>query len=275
MPKIDLLKDHSLSFLDVETTGLDPYSGDRICEAAIIKYRNGKILESFQSLIDPERPISSGAAAVNGITSRMVKGKPLFKKVAPRILLLIKDTVLVCHNAPFDLGFLAAECQMAGFAFPKCPVIDTLAIARQCFSFYSNSLGSVAASLGIEIKNAHRAMADVQTTMEILAKFSVTLKARGIESLDELLSIRSAPRGRRRNSPSVPPHLKEAVENKKPIKIKYVSGMGEYTVRVVEPIEIVLDNGCLYLVAYCRLRKAERSFRLDRIVKINQINQID
>src|SRR3989338_7978764 len=78
--KTAFLKDYTFSFFDVETTGLSSQNGDRICEVAILKYKNEKIIDTFQTLINPLRPISEGALAVNGITPRMLKGKPLFRE---------------------------------------------------------------------------------------------------------------------------------------------------------------------------------------------------
>ncbi|MCX5657775.1 MAG: 3'-5' exonuclease [Candidatus Omnitrophica bacterium] len=101
-----LLKDKKLAFLDVETTGLSPLCGDCICEVAILSCNGGEIENEFSSLINPRIPVSPGAYAVNRISENMLRRAPLFSEVAMDILKLLKDRIIVCHNAGFDLGFL-------------------------------------------------------------------------------------------------------------------------------------------------------------------------
>jgi len=276
MVNIDFLSENEFTFFDVETTGLDPHYGDRICEVALLRCKNGKTLGSFQGLVNPERSISSGAYAVNGINQRMLKGKPIFKEIAPKVISLIENSIIVCHNAPFDLGFLHAECRREGIKIPASPVIDTLILARRCFRFYRNSLGDIALDLGINIAGVHRAMADVETTLAVFTRFMQDFKVRGITTLEEIFSLQASSRYQRpKGLSAIPPHLEEAVESKKPVKIKYVSAMGTHSVRTVEPKEIVSDRDYLYLIAYCRLRNAERNFRLDRIIEISPLEETD
>jgi DNA polymerase-3 subunit epsilon len=271
LPESDI-KEITFAFFDVETTGLEPYYGDKICEVAILKSRNGLQVGSFQSLVDPGRKISPGAYAVNGITLKMLKGKPKFSQLATDILRMLEGAVVVCHNAPFDLGFLEAELNWAGLSMPDYLVVDTLSLARRCFRFYSNSLGNVAESLGIKVRQEHRAMGDCITTQRVFQRFIENFKWRGITTLDELISLQNEPSRRRWNQEFVlPPHLYEAVENKRPLQLRYVSREGRMTERIVEPLQIERAGDYLYLVGHCRLREAERMFRLDRIVELKTI----
>src|SRR3990172_9266134 len=107
------LEDITFCFLDVETTGLDCQNGDRVCEIGLLKRKSQKTIDSYTTLIDPECEVSEGASRVNGITNDMLKGKPKFSEVAEFILKFIGDAAMVCHNAPFDLGFLNQEFKMA------------------------------------------------------------------------------------------------------------------------------------------------------------------
>ncbi len=184
-----MIKDITFAFFDVETTGLEHYSGDKICELAILKSRNGQNVSSFHTLIDPGRPISEGAYAVNKITPQMLKGKPKFSQIAEDILKKLKGTVIVCHNAFFDIGFLRAELNVLNLPFPSCPIVDTLSLARRYFDFWSNSLGNIARHLGIEIdyEQEHRAMGDVQTTQRIFQRFMQDFEKKGIDPLSEIL----------------------------------------------------------------------------------------
>src|SRR5262245_52270452 len=111
-------------FLDVETTGLDPYLGDRICEIAVLKTQGEQTLDVFHSLINPGRPISPGAYAVNHISADMVKDAPYFSELAQPFLDFIKETVLVGHNARFDMSFLATQLGGLNLPRPQNHVVD-------------------------------------------------------------------------------------------------------------------------------------------------------
>lgn len=186
---LPILLNTTFVFLDVETTGLDPFRGDKICEIAILRSRHRRELNSFHSLIDPGRSISPAAYAVNGITKEMLIGKPKFTEVATEILKILHKAVIVCHNAPFDIGFLESEIETAGLSFPKFPVIDTLTISRRHFNFYSNNLGDVAKCLRIEVDQQHRAMSDVITTEKIFWELIKDLQHRRVGALGSILSL--------------------------------------------------------------------------------------
>ena len=175
-----------LVFLDVETTGLSAQDGDRICEIAILrKEKSGRIVR-WHSLINPKRPISPGAAAVNKITEEMLREAPEFSKVAKKVLKLIEGGAMVCHNARFDLSFVSMEMAFCDLAMPVLPIVDTLRLARQHFSFPSNSLGNIAGFLNIKTPGKHRAMADVDTTYRIFRHFWGELNKKGIKRLEEI-----------------------------------------------------------------------------------------
>jgi len=194
MVRIDFLKDYTFSAFDVETTGLNPYTGDRICEIGLVQSKNGKTIKSYQTLIDPLRPIAYSAYAVNGISNAMVKGKPHFGKIAKKLVSMIKGTVMVCHNAQFDLKFLQAECLSANIEVPSFKVIDTLLLARRCYNFERNNLGLIAAELEIKPSGEHRALADAETTLEIFKRFASDFKDKGIDSLDKILELQRVQR---------------------------------------------------------------------------------
>ena len=108
------LHEAPLAFLDVETTGLRPDLGDRVVEIAIVRVEGPTEITRFVSLVNPQRRLSAGAMQINGITPDMVANAPTFPDLLEPLLPLITDVVLVCHNAPFDLGFLEAELRRAG-----------------------------------------------------------------------------------------------------------------------------------------------------------------
>lgn len=153
--------------VDVETTGIEAWDGHRICEIALLKFLRGNVIDSLVSLVNPLRPISPGASAVNGITDAMVAGAPLFTDLLPGILSFMDNDVLVFHNAPFDLSFLRMESRLAGREWPGNHVIDTLVLARRTGRFGSNSLPAICRELGIG-SGFHRAEADAYAAGKLL-----------------------------------------------------------------------------------------------------------
>lgn len=179
------------SFLDVETTGLEPSRGERIVEIGILRCQNGKVLREFDSLIHPEKKIPPEVQAIHGITDEMVRKSPKFAQVFAPVQEMLRGSVLVCHNAPFDVGFLQAEFKRLGAPFPNCPILDTLSLARRQFRFGSNTLGSVARQLGISTDGWHRALSDVRILKEVFDRFLEDFKRRGIHTLEEILSLQT------------------------------------------------------------------------------------
>lgn len=252
---------HTFAYLDVETTGLSPWFGDRICEIAVVRCEGDRVIQSFDSLLNPERPISPGAARVNGLKDFELKNAPRFIDIAERVMALTKDTVIVCHNVPFDLGFLSSELGRINRHLPTFLTLDTLEIARGYFDFDSNSLQSIAHWLDIEVASAHRALDDALTTREVLKYFVHKLRSIDIEHT-------IAPYYPPITSPlelNLPPVIEEALQSKKRLLIRYVDRKGDVSERWVTPKQILVLNDYLYMVAHCHLRDDERNFRLDRI----------
>jgi DNA polymerase III subunit epsilon len=153
--------------IDVETTGLEPGDGHRVCEIALLRFLRGTVVDSIVSLVNPLRPISPGATAVNGITDAMVAPAPCFPDLFPGILEFLGDDTTVFHNAPFDLSFLRREARLAGGRWPRNPVIDTLVLARRTRRFRSHSLSALCGTLGIG-SGFHRAAADAYAAGKLL-----------------------------------------------------------------------------------------------------------
>ena len=169
--------------------------------------------------------------------------------------------MIVCHNVPFDLGFLSSELGRINQHLPTVLTLDTLEIARRYFDFDSNSLQSIAHWLDIEVAGAHRALDDVFTTQAVLKYFAYKLKSTDIE-----LAI--APYYPPITSPqelNLPPVIEEALQSKKRLLIRYIDRKGVVSERWITPKQILVLNDYLYMVAHCHLRDEERNFRLDRI----------
>ena len=145
---------------DTETTGFSPTT-DRIVEIGAVKFRNGVVVEEKSWLINPERDIPYWATKVHGITDAMVKEKPTFKEAYPAFQEFIQGSVLMAHNAKFDISFVKAEIERAGYDIPSNMVIDSLKLFRKWYpKSTSHTVESVARDAKVETDTLHRAEAD-------------------------------------------------------------------------------------------------------------------
>ncbi|RCK73483.1 MAG: DNA polymerase III epsilon subunit [Anaerolineae bacterium] len=252
-------------FFDVETTGLDPYAGDRVCEVGIVVAQGDQILETYTSLVNPLRPISAGAAAVNGLSDEILRNQPTFAEIADEVVRRLHGQVVVCHNAPFDLGFLQSELTRLGRSWQPYQIIDTLQLARKYFHFASNSLSAVANALGIVVQDAHRALGDALTTYRVFRYFQQQLSAQSDLSASVPWQAPRKPDFGPASGFDLPPLLRQALDTQSDIEILYQDGSGNLTRRRIRPTQILSGSGIVYVVAYCHLRGEERSFRLDRM----------
>jgi len=265
--------------LDTETTGLKPYLGHRVVEIAAVRLENWQRVGEFSRLIQPERPMDPGAAAINGIYDRDLVGQPIFADVAAELAAFLDGALLVAHNAAFDAGFVGQEFAIAGYAaqrLPGEPVLPqpwlcTLELARRHFYFGKNNLGHIARRLGVRVGRAHRALTDVYTTAEILKRMARDLEKKRFVTTADLLHAQGGPI----YTPpapvtAVPPLIAQAIAHKQIITIRYLSRSGE-TRRRVSPKFVTEGEGAAYLVAYCHERQAQRTFRLDKIFDVEWV----
>jgi len=161
--------------LDTETTGLDPFTGDRIVEIGAVElYNHMPTGEVYHQYINPERDMPAGAFAVHGLSIEFLSDKPVFAKVAQDFLDFIKDSRLIIHNAAFDMKFLNAELDWS--SHPQIPMkqaLDTLAIARKKYAGAQNSLDALCRRFGID--NANRTLHGALLDSEILAEVYLEL----------------------------------------------------------------------------------------------------
>ncbi len=263
-----------LAVVDVETTGLAARNGDRVCEIAVLRVEAGRAPVLLDELVNPGRPIGSGASRVNGITDEDVADAQAFGQLIPAVNTMLSGAVFVAHNAPFDLSFLAAEYAAAGAELPVGPVACTLALARRHFRFASNSLGNLARSLGVPpSRQAHRAGGDVETTLGVFRAILEQLRAAGCRDLGDLLAAHGAGPAVSPQTigavpaPALPEPLARALASNGRVTIRYSDQRLRITERVVRPIAVRHNR----LVAYCYLRQAERTFQLERIEAVWEV----
>jgi len=169
------IKDTSFIVFDTETTGLDP-SGDRLVEIGALKIIDGKITDQyFETFINPGMSIPFMASNINKITDDMVADAPSDTEVWKDFKEFIgEDSVLIAHNAEFDMGFIRALCDREGLTqgdVPEC--ICTLKMSRTIFKGEKgHTLKKCAERMGVEYdtEKAHRALYDVQVTAQVFQK---------------------------------------------------------------------------------------------------------
>ena len=155
--------------VDLETTGTA--TSDAITEIGAVKVCNGVILDQFQSLINPRRPISALITQITGITNDMAATAPAAEEVLPRFLEFAYGCVLVAHNARFDIGFLQRGCATLGYSWPDFAVLDTVTLARRALprtEVPNYKLGTLAAYFHTPTKPTHRALDDALATTTVL-----------------------------------------------------------------------------------------------------------
>jgi DNA polymerase III subunit epsilon len=161
---------------DTETTGLDPFTGDRLVEIGCIELLNGFLTgQTFHRYINPERDMPAGAFQVHGLSTEFLKDKPLFAEVCEELLAFIGDAPLIAHNAMFDLGFVNAEldrCKRALIARER--IIDTLMLARRKHSAGPYSLDALCQRYGIDKsqRTKHGALIDAELLAEVYLELS-------------------------------------------------------------------------------------------------------
>jgi DNA polymerase III subunit epsilon len=254
------------AFLDFETTGLSPWFGDRICEVGIVVTEGKRIKATYQQLVNPERPLSPGAASTSHLSDTELMQAPLFRQVVDEVEAHLHDAVIVCHNARFDLQFLDSEFQRLGRVVQIPNLIDTLFVAREYFELPSYTLSALSAAFKIQNADAHRALAGALTDRGIFFAMMDSLKETG-KTLDDFIGIYNSPAWPN-DGIQLPAQLGEAIYSGKRIQITYVDKDGERTTRWITPIQVMGLADYIYLRAHCHLRNDERTFRLDRIVEL-------
>ena len=177
--------DTTYCVLDLETTGLSAKT-EKITEIGIMKIKDGEVLEEFCEFVNPEKHIPERVQEITKITDDMVKDAPTIEEMFPKVLEFIKGTVLVAHNATFDIGFLKTIAKDLGYEFDYT-YVDTLPLARKLYpELKKHKLGKIAEHLKIKVEVAHRALDDVDTTVKVLREMMKTLKERGAKTVGDI-----------------------------------------------------------------------------------------
>lgn len=178
--------------LDTETTGLEPKQGHRIIEIGCVEIINRrKTNKHYHQYINPDREIDEGAYNVHGISNEFLADKPRFKQIAQEFINFIRDSELIIHNAPFDVGFLDHELRKLGIKWGKiehfCTVTDTLTMAREKHPGQKNNLDALCKRYEIDNskRDLHGALLDAQILLDVYLAMTGGQEALALGSMEE------------------------------------------------------------------------------------------
>ena len=269
-PTDNFLNNRAFIAFDTETTGMWA-AANRVVEIGAVKFWPGRDeSETFQSLINPERPIPEEVIQIHGITDDMVADRETAQPVLERFIEFCGgDTILIAHNAPFDISFISCELDRTGLTFGDNPIIDTVDMARRFFpQLPSYSLLSLSKHFEIVEFQNHRALSDAlmvwKLFLRIIEKFPPVSNLKAFKKLLTVYTM-SQWKVEQRELPEEYRPLKQAIENNLAVEIVYAGVGKKAQPRVIRPTEVHCLGAIFYINAFCEKAKAERTFRLDRI----------
>jgi len=186
-PDLQPLRELAYTVFDTETTGLQPSAGDEIIAIGAVHIVDGRLRRDdvFDQLIDPRRPLESAAVRIHGITPEMLAGRPPIGRVLPAFAKFCEGTVLVGHNAAFDMRFLELKELTTGVRFAQ-PVLDTLLLSEVLHpDLDGHAFEAIAQRLGVPVAGRHTALGDAIATGEVFLRMVPLLAERGIRTLGE------------------------------------------------------------------------------------------
>jgi DNA polymerase III epsilon subunit family exonuclease len=274
-----ILGDIEFISFDVETTGLSPIVA-RLVELSGVKFRLGDCnVSTFSSLINPGCLIPPEVTAIHGITDEMVCDAPCISEVIPSFLQWIgsNDTVLVAHNAPFDLGFLRVAMAKLQLTPPSNRVIDTLPLARRVLVDAPNHrLKTLVDFLALEAGEYHRALADSHHVRNILNH--IASPAHGLTTWAALYELGCVSNFSKEEADQwgvfeTPKELLDQVEAIRQaisdgFAVSFLYKGMRASRRKISPIAVIQNRGNYYLTGNCHRMQEERTFRLDRMFEL-------
>lgn len=188
------LRNLTFVVFDTETTGLNPSKGDEIIQIGGVRVMGTRILydETIDQLVDPQRHVPPESVAIHHIQPEMLRGQPTIDKVLPHFHHFCEGSVLVAHNAAFDMRFLQLKEELTGLRFDH-PVLDTLLLSWVAHpNFDTHNLEDIAKRLDIHIVGRHTALGDALVTAEVLVRLIPLLEAKGIYTLEDAMMASAA-----------------------------------------------------------------------------------
>ena len=267
-----LWKDSTIVAFDAEMDGAFPLGFD-FCEIGAVKWQNGEIVDEYQTLIRPRKVMSDFVIGIHGITNEMVQNSPRVDEVLPGFLDFIKDSVLLAHHAPFDLGFLMADVEKLSLPQPSNSIICTSLLSRHLVpESPDHKLQTLMKFFDLDAGQAHRALDDAKSCLQLGLK---CFERAGKVTIDDLIQLQGVSfqwddfsMDILRNRIEGFPLLLESLEEGVSCRIRYQGGTTPGKERTIRPIGIVRGPGRDFVQAHCTRSKQDKRFYLDKITAI-------
>jgi len=260
---------------DTETTGMwAPVH--RLVEMGGVRFSiDDGTTDSFSELINPQRPMPPEVIPIHGITDQMVASADTAENVLRRFAEFCGDSILIAHNAPFDLSFVVSELERFSLPLWNNPVLDTVDISRKAIPGQkSYSLLALSQSLKLADSQLHRAHADADLVRQLFLKsLSLFQSVDSLESLNGVADVMTFEEMRPRPVSLSPEKtlLGEAIARGGRVEIHYARPDSAVTVRIIQPKWLHSRRSSTYLTAFCEMAQDERTFRLDRILEMKAV----
>ncbi len=270
-PKMPLGECTFVAF-DTETTGTG--AGARLLEIAGSRFRGEEFLGRFDALIDPEVPIPEESIRVHQITEEMVRGQSKAKDVLPAFFAFAGDAILVAHNAPFDASIIGLELTRHRLAAPANPILDSLKAARRMYPAGAHSLDTLIDLIGLPRQDArHRAFGDAELVRHLVRKMTASLGGdrSPIEAIVEFTGEPEFLETHVLEPPLLPEAirlLEKACREKTKVNLHFDSGPTRAQKKIVKPSIYYDWNGTTFLEAICDDEGFSKTFRVEKIVKV-------
>ncbi len=255
---------------DTETTGKFPLVAE-IVEVAGVKWRNGQVIDTFQSLVKPKEKMGDFVISIHHITNEMVVHAPVISDVLPQFEAFIKDSILIAHHAPFDMGFLALEYEKLKIPLPESKVICTCLLSQKTNPKSTNHrLATLVALFGVKVDQAHRALADSRACLEVGLK---CMEAVGPQAtLEDIYKAQGGGLDWNRHSMKdllqneTTRNIVEAASKQLVLEITYQGGSNPGQPRNITPQGLVRNPIGDYVVGLCHRENREKRYYLNRIL---------
>jgi DNA polymerase-3 subunit epsilon len=269
-------RDYTYVSFDTETSGKYPLVAE-VVEVAAVKWQNGKVIDTFQSLVKPHRLMGEAVIRIHHITNEMVAGAPLMPEVLPQFDAFIKDSVLMAHHAAFDLGFLTLEYEKLNLPLPNNVVLDSCLLSLKAFPNLPNHrLATLVNALGVKMNQAHRALEDSKACLEVSLRCMETLG--GLATLEFIALAQGGmfewPRFSMNDllSRDLTRPLVQGSEKQWVLEITYQGGRQAGEPRRITPQGLVRSMGGDYVVGFCHRDLIEKRFYLSRISSVKVLD---
>lgn len=262
--------DFPLVAFDTETSGAYPL-GSEVVEFGAVKWFKGQIIDELQILIKPSRPMGETVIKIHGITNEMVESCPPMSAVIHQIENFLRDTIVMAHHAPFDMGFMCVEYEKNGIALPTTPVFCTSLLSRKLIKGSINhKLQTLIQFLNIDGGTAHRAADDAKACLQVGLKCLNSLPENC--SIQEVLTVQEKKVEWPYYSLKFPKSIAhqsvvQALQNRQKMNILYEKGSKSKQMRPIFPLGIVRNPDGDYLSAICLLDQQKKRFYLQHLLE--------